>query len=160
MSLELFRFELKAANTFTVVYGIFPSNDSHRINYLTTDSLTGSMGAVFIKGLPNSSVSCFHYQLVWQGFPHSAPSPIFISSLQSKADISRLHRLSQHWQIFYHKHLKEEESLHGCPHTRRDKSLAIHHPHEANIPYRLPGCRSSQHYRYSTRHSSPWSRPS
>jgi len=49
-----------------------------------------------------------------------------------------LHRLPQRGQELRHQHAQEEEGLQGGAHPGGDQGLAVHHPHEEHLPYRLP----------------------
>ncbi len=122
------------------------------INNITNTS-TGSMGTIFVKGLSDSGVSCVHHQFLRQRFSYSATPPVLILAFRPETNLSWLYRLSKHWQIIYYKYFTKKEGLYCCSNSRWNKSVAVYHSHEAHISHRLSGRCSSQHNRYSARYS-------
>ncbi len=82
-----------------------------------------------------------------QSYQHA--QTVLITPQQPEADFSRLHRVPEYWQIFYHQHAPQEESLHHCSYPGRDESLAVHHTHEAHLPHRLSRYCATDHGRHT-----------
>lgn len=99
----------------------------------TEADLTGKMGKTIIHRIPNSRVPRFSNKLLRQGISNHFTTTILVPTLQSKTNLRRLHRLSQHWQIFHHKYPAQEKSVQDCTHCRGDQSMAIHHVNETNL---------------------------
>jgi hypothetical protein len=115
------------------------------------------MGQDLVSRVPHSRLPCLHHQCLWKGCPHqsletvcqaplsktSSSLPLIsltLSSTGQETDLSWDHRLPEHWQELRDQCSHGEEMLQSCPHPWRDQGVAIHHPHEKNIPHRLPGC--------------------
>lgn len=129
------------------------SQDTYSIGSLLT-VLLGLVGTDTVQRLPNPRLPRFHHELLRQGLVDLAVTPILCTTLQSETDLRWLHWVSKHWKVVHYQHAPKEKSLHCCANSRGDKSLAIHHTDEENIPHRLPRRCASEQQRHARRYPS------
>jgi len=92
------------------------------------------MGKTIVYRISYPGIPRFPNKLLRQGIFNNSTAAILVPTLQPKANLGRLHRLSQHRQIVHHKYPAQEESVQDCAYCGGNKSMAVHHIDETHLP--------------------------